>query len=177
MKIGRQSGAALIVCLILLSVLTLLALSTMSTAALELAMTGNDHYGRRAFEAAQAGVEQGIATLLASLPTGEMPLSGTLVTGDRFTAIVRPRGAYAPPPAYDPTFTAAHFEVESTGTSLRGTKVAIVQGLFVIQPRAGAAAEPAMPPACTRGIQIRPGICADIGTAVRTYWRTSDRSG
>ena len=57
----RQSGAALVVGLLLLVVLTLLAISGMTTASLELRMAGNEQYQKRAFQAADAGVEQAIA--------------------------------------------------------------------------------------------------------------------
>jgi type IV pilus assembly protein PilX len=56
----RESGAALVVGLILLLVLTLLAISGMTTASLELQMAGNEQYQKRAFEAADAGIEQAI---------------------------------------------------------------------------------------------------------------------
>ena len=55
-----QSGAALVVGLILLLVLTLLAISGMTTASLELQMAGNDQYQERAFQFADAGIEQAI---------------------------------------------------------------------------------------------------------------------
>jgi type IV pilus assembly protein PilX len=54
----RESGAALVVGLILLLVLTLLAISGMTTASLELQMAGNEQYQKRAFEASDAGIEQ-----------------------------------------------------------------------------------------------------------------------
>ena len=56
-----QRGAALVVGLILLLVLTLLAISGMTTASLELLMAGNEQYRERAFQAADAGVEQALA--------------------------------------------------------------------------------------------------------------------
>ena len=58
---ATQAGAALVVGLILLLVLTLLAISGMTTASLELLMAGNEQYQERAFQAADAGVEQAIA--------------------------------------------------------------------------------------------------------------------
>jgi type IV pilus assembly protein PilX len=58
----RQSGAALVVGLLLLLVLTILAISGMTTATLELQMAGNEQYQERAFEAAEAGVAQAMAT-------------------------------------------------------------------------------------------------------------------
>jgi type IV pilus assembly protein PilX len=59
---ARQQGAALVVGLILLLVLTLLAISGMTTASLELQMAGNEQYQERAFQAADAGIEQAMAT-------------------------------------------------------------------------------------------------------------------
>ena len=58
----RQSGAALVVGLILLLVITLFAISGMATAALELLMAGNEQYQERAFQAADAGVERAMAS-------------------------------------------------------------------------------------------------------------------
>jgi hypothetical protein len=57
----RETGAALVVGLILLLVLTLLAISGMTTASLELQMAGNAQYQERAFQLADAGVEQAMA--------------------------------------------------------------------------------------------------------------------
>jgi type IV pilus assembly protein PilX len=59
---ARQQGAALVVGLILLLVLTLLAISGMTTASLELQMAANEQYQERAFQAADAGIEQAMAT-------------------------------------------------------------------------------------------------------------------
>jgi type IV pilus assembly protein PilX len=57
---SRQRGAALVVGLLLLLVLTLLAISGMTTASNELQMAGNEQYQERAFQAADAGVERAI---------------------------------------------------------------------------------------------------------------------
>ena len=58
--LGRQSGAALVVGLLLLLVLTILAISGMTTATLELQMAGNEQYQERAFQSAESGIEQAI---------------------------------------------------------------------------------------------------------------------
>jgi hypothetical protein len=52
-KPQRQNGAALVVGLLLLMVLTLLAISGMNTASLELVMAGNTQYQQNAFQAAE----------------------------------------------------------------------------------------------------------------------------
>jgi type IV pilus assembly protein PilX len=57
---SRQPGAALVVGLLLLLVLTLLAISGMTTASLELQMAGNEQFQEQAFQAADAGIERAI---------------------------------------------------------------------------------------------------------------------
>ncbi len=58
---GKQDGAALVVGLILLVVVTVLAISGMNTATTELAMARNDQNYENAFQAAETGLEQAIA--------------------------------------------------------------------------------------------------------------------
>jgi type IV pilus assembly protein PilX len=57
-----QQGAALVIGLLLLLVLTILAISGMTTASLELLMAGNEQYQERAFQAADSAVERAIAS-------------------------------------------------------------------------------------------------------------------
>ena len=59
---NRQQGAALVVGLILLVVITVLAISGMNTATTELAMARNDQNFENAFQAAETGLEQALAT-------------------------------------------------------------------------------------------------------------------
>lgn len=54
----RQRGAILVVGLVLLLVLTVLGISTMNTASLELAMAGNDQFSENAFQLAESGIDQ-----------------------------------------------------------------------------------------------------------------------
>jgi type IV pilus assembly protein PilX len=81
----HQRGAALVVGLLLLTVLTLLAISGMTAALLELQMAGNEQYRERAFRAADAGIERAIR-------------AGAYDTGT-------PIGTYLPPsrPGFPPT--------------------------------------------------------------------------
>ena len=58
---GRQDGAALIVGLILMVVITILAISGMNTATTELAMARNDQSYENAFQAAETGLEMALA--------------------------------------------------------------------------------------------------------------------
>ncbi len=59
-NIQKQQGAALIVGLILLVVITILAISGMNTATTELAMARNDQNQENAFQAAETGLEQAL---------------------------------------------------------------------------------------------------------------------
>ena len=58
---ARQAGAALVVAMILLIILTLLAISGMTTSTTELQMAGNEQYTENAFQAAETGIERTIA--------------------------------------------------------------------------------------------------------------------
>ena len=60
--IKKQQGAALVVGLILLVVITVLAISGMNTATTELAMARNDQNYENAFQAAESGIEQALST-------------------------------------------------------------------------------------------------------------------
>ena len=57
----RQQGAALIIGLLLLVVITILAVSGMNTATTELAMARNDQTYENAFQAAETGLETALA--------------------------------------------------------------------------------------------------------------------
>lgn len=57
----RQDGAALVVGLVLLVVITVLAISGMNTATTELAMARNDQNYENAFQAAETGLENALA--------------------------------------------------------------------------------------------------------------------
>ncbi|HJS21575.1 MAG TPA: PilX N-terminal domain-containing pilus assembly protein [Steroidobacteraceae bacterium] len=132
-----QRGAALIVGMVLLVILTLLAISGMNTATTELFMAGNEKYQENAFQAAETGIERTIATAAfnpAALPPVDPPQID-LGDGNSFEAIVLPRGPSPPPPGYTiGTFGAEHFEIQSTGNSQRNATSSHVQGLFLIVP-------------------------------------------
>jgi type IV pilus assembly protein PilX len=58
---GQQNGAALVVGLVLLVVVTVLAVSGMNSATTELAMARNDQNYENAFQAAETGLEQALS--------------------------------------------------------------------------------------------------------------------
>lgn len=140
-----QSGAALVVGMLLLLVLTLLAISGMNTASLELSMAGNVQYHENAFRAAETGIEQ--AMVLGDFnpgePTQNLPATegDTLPipdTSDRFAASIEPQLGGLPQPAiwgasWD-AFSTYHFEIQSSGESARNAVATTVQGVAVIAP-------------------------------------------
>lgn len=60
-NVHRQRGAALVIGLVLLVVITVLAISGMNTATTELAMARNDQNSENAFQAAETGLENALA--------------------------------------------------------------------------------------------------------------------
>lgn len=130
----QQSGAALIVSLILLMVLTVLAISTMRTASLELLMAGNAQYRENAFRLAQSGID---AVVRASEPVGAGncpaavadPAVAITELGGRYVTEVCYRGQSITPGNSFPRIPTFNYEVTSTGTTdQRDARARLVQG-------------------------------------------------
>jgi type II secretory pathway component PulK len=141
----RQAGAALVVGLLLLLVLTVLAISGMNTTSLNLIMAGNTQYSQNAYQAAESGIERSIAANDFNPSAGEQKAERvTDISG--FTAVSTPQlmGMSQPalPGASLDAFTTYHFEIDSTGTSKRGATTRNVQAIAVIAP-----ADPSVAPA------------------------------
>lgn len=139
----RQRGAALVVGLILLLILTLLAMSGMNTASTELAMATNERLRDNAFRASEVGLEQALS-VLATVPqnptvpvdTGPTPVNGSAT--DRFTT----RSQYIDesdqiPGSSTGKFVAFHYAVTATGTSVRDATAVQRGGAFVIGASGG----------------------------------------
>ena len=134
----RQQGAALVVGLLLLLVLTLLAVSGMNSASLEFIMAGNEQYRSNAFQAAEAGIEQTISQGAFNPGSPAQTLNGTPTATDSWTATVTPQLLGTPLPALWGnswnSFSTYHFEINSTGTSSRNATAINLQGVAVISP-------------------------------------------
>jgi type IV pilus assembly protein PilX len=134
-----QRGAALAVALILLLVLTILAFTGISTATVELTMSGNEQYRRSASQAAAAGIEQAIARI-GTVPTvpGTPPaiIAATPLTGsptDRYSTASRYVGEeLGLPQSSADKFVGLHYEIESTGTSARNARDVQRQGVMIV---------------------------------------------
>jgi type IV pilus assembly protein PilX len=121
---SRQSGAALIVSMVMLMVLTMLAISTMSTASLEVTMAGNDQYSENAFQLAETGLDQYIATVAVN--PGCANTLNPDVCDIAVTNVTEMGGSYQAQASYLNDFDGCagsskgllasyHFEVQATG--------------------------------------------------------------
>ncbi|MBK7252061.1 MAG: pilus assembly PilX N-terminal domain-containing protein [Gammaproteobacteria bacterium] len=147
----KQRGAALVIGLILLLILTLLAVSGMNSASTELIMAGNEQYRQNAFQAAETGVEQALTTL-ANVPQSGTPTvaPATAVPGsatDEYATSSRYLGDDLNIPGFSAgKFVGFHYEITSTGTSARNARAQHVQGAFVIQSSGSGGSERSINP-------------------------------
>jgi len=144
-RLPRQRGAALVVGLILLAIVTLLAIGGMNTAALELIMAGNEQYRQKAFEASEAGIEVGLTKIATIAQDGEdHEATGNVpgaVSGEKYTTQSKYMGDDLNIPGFSTgKFVGFHYQISSTGTSARSAQALQQQGAFVIQSAGGGGA-------------------------------------
>jgi Tfp pilus assembly protein PilX len=137
----KQRGAALVVGLLLLLVITLLAVAGMNSSAIEFIMAGNEQYRQNAFQAAETGIEQTIVNGAfipgaATVTQNNVPAAGS-ATDTYSTALSSDLGG-APQPAIwgnsVNTFSTYDFTLKSTGASVRNATTSHVQGIAVLAP-------------------------------------------
>ena len=85
---NRQQGAALVVGLMLLVVITILAISGMNTATTELALARNDQAYENAFQAAETGLETALAQGQFAT-TGNTALTQTITSNQNISTTIR----------------------------------------------------------------------------------------
>jgi type IV pilus assembly protein PilX len=135
-----QRGAALVIGLLLLLVLTVLAISGMNSASVEFLMAGNDQFRQNAFQASETGIEQALVVgnfnpgvAVAPLIAGPVPGSAT----DSYNAQVQLQLGGCTLPVYGSsagTVNAYQYDITSTGTSTRNSTALHTQGVQVIAP-------------------------------------------
>lgn len=142
----HQRGAALVVGLMLLVVITLLAIGGMNSASVELVMAGNTQYQQRAFETAEMGIEQTLDTG-AFVPGGKdkdekednQAVPDSRLNGDKFSYVLSSDLCGAEQPAIwgnsIDTFSSYHFQIRSVGASARNARTTHTQGVATISPR------------------------------------------
>ena len=143
----RQRGAALVVGLILLLVLTLLAISGMNTATLELQMAGNNQFSQSAFQAAETGIEATIQSgnfnTNVAFDSGVVAIPASTDTYQATMSFNNDNGISPDPNGGSSIgeggigFNAYHFDVASTGTSNRGATSTTTQSFYIIGPGGG----------------------------------------
>ena len=140
-----QRGVALFVGLILLLVITVLAVAAMTMATADLRMAANRQFRENAFQAASRGIQQAMVT--PNLPTtgqtitvNATPVPGNNTDTFEYTVSFDPEVGVTNVPAGGYSlgtgsgFSAFHFEVEATGTSVRDSDVVQEQGFYIIGP-------------------------------------------
>ncbi|HWK49237.1 MAG TPA: pilus assembly PilX N-terminal domain-containing protein [Steroidobacter sp.] len=132
----RQTGAALVVGLLLLLVLTVLAISGVNSTSLNLIMAGNAQFAQDAFQAAESGIEVSMAANQFN-PDPNLPPE-TQTVSKRYSAVSRTQLCGMPQPALPgsslKSYSTYHFEIESTGESARGASARNIQALAIIAP-------------------------------------------
>ena len=143
-QMRTQNGAALVVSLILLVIITVLAISGMNTATTELAMARNDE---NAFQAAETGLARALAEIGFDT-SGRAQLTTTINDNDSVTAQTRFEGStIVPDRAFSldagSGFAAYHFLATASSqsrrspwsTSDRDAKATHTQAFYVVGPQ------------------------------------------
>jgi type IV pilus assembly protein PilX len=136
---SRQTGATLIVGLILLLVLTVVGVSGMNTATMELTMAGNTQFQNDAFQAAEDGIDTVLATrdFTTAAPT-TLPFTGV----PDYDRQAKTRFVVATP-VPDAAFSmgvstgsvqAFHFEIVAVGKASRNASSTHTQDFYQIGP-------------------------------------------
>lgn len=142
----RERGAALAMTLVLLGGLGVLALSAASAAVSALALAGRQQSALQAFEAAEAGVAQALelaATSRGAARLAQTPYPDEAGATASFAArIERIDLPGTLPPGFSigehaGAFGAQHYVVVADGRAIRGARVRIEQGFYLVTPGAG----------------------------------------
>jgi type IV pilus assembly protein PilX len=138
----KQQGAALVIGLVLLVILTLLAITGMNTSTTELIMAGNEQFRQKAFQASETGRENALRRL-ATVPT-----DGKVITVPEKAVVDGAAETYTTTSQYIGedqdiagykvgAFVGNHYVVTSTGRSSRNAAADHEQGAFVIAGGSG----------------------------------------
>jgi hypothetical protein len=121
----RQNGAALVVGLVLLVVITVLAISGMNTATTELAMARNDQNYENAFQAAETGLENALSQGRFNTFANTTLVQNINVHDDVSSVIVYEDSTMVPDRAFSlgagSGIAAYHFNATATSRSMRDT--------------------------------------------------------
>lgn len=131
---GRQNGAALIIGLLLLLVLTVFAISGMSSATLELALAGNTQFSENAFQAAESAIEAELAVGQATPDTPRLN-NFWFGVGTNATTNVAFDATRLAPEGYSMTeYQSDHYLINAVGTANKNATSTHQQGFYVVIP-------------------------------------------
>lgn len=137
----RQQGAALVVGLILLVVLTILAVSGVFTANMELRMVRNTQSQERAFQAAEVAVEDALANPVLSTSaafnqaTTAVPNSAPDTYSYQLQFVGQaPLGTGTTGYSIGTAFQTYHFQVDATGNGPDNALAEHTQSFYVVGP-------------------------------------------
>jgi PilX N-terminal len=144
-----ERGAALVTALLLLVILTILGISGIVTATLELQMAGNTQYQERAFQAAEHAIEVAMISpdlsTLNTITDPGVPACRSLgcevpESGDAFDYEVYYDSTAGGTPVIGGGYSlgagleAYHFMVDSAGESARGATSEHTQSFYIVGP-------------------------------------------
>ena len=142
---SKQRGAVLVVGLILLMILTVLGISGMTTATLELTMAGNAQFYQQAFQAAETGIAIAIARggfdaaiggagiVLPRTALGDGSSSVQAITTFQIATPI-PDRAFSLGIGADGTVQAYHFDVVAEGSGPRNATSTHTQSFYIVGP-------------------------------------------
>lgn len=138
-KTDTQNGAALITALVMLVILTMLGLSSMSTNTMEERMAANSQESNRAFQAAEAGLDQAYADV------DSFDLNATEENPNSFNQQIGNYNAdlnysiyflqQTPPKrgsGWDNNYSLYHFDTTSSASTASGASVTIHAGSYQV---------------------------------------------
>jgi type IV pilus assembly protein PilX len=136
----NERGAALIIGLVLLLALTVLGVSGINMASLDLKMAGNNQAAQYAFQAAESGIDRALSgpvnnitpVSYANVPVGD----GTYTFDAEITCVATtpvPEGIYSEGVGA----RAIHFDATSTGRGPLNAVAVLTQGVYIIGPAEG----------------------------------------
>ena len=138
---SNQGGAALVIGLVLLLVVTILAISGVFTANMELRMVRNTQSQERAFQAAEVAVEDALANpvLSTSVPFTQVPIAVPNSAGDIYAYQLQfvgqtPLGTGMTGFSIGTAFQSYHFQVDATGNGPDNALAQHTQSFYVVGP-------------------------------------------
>ncbi len=136
-----QQGAALVVGLILLVVLTILAVSGVFTSTMELRMVRNSQNQEHAFQASEVAIEDALANpvLSTSAPFNQPTIAVPNSPGDTYSYQLQfvgqsPLGTGMTGYSIGTAFQTYHFQVDSTGNGPDNAVAQHTQSFYVVGP-------------------------------------------